>query len=429
MKAICLPRRNRSSFWAFCSSRLTFFLNWEFLMTLFRAEAVFASNISKFGKSFPQTDREDFNSSKKSTISTSLIHNIASNGKSEQVVTWFLKRIFLCCPTIEFCGKSTSVAELVVNGFVANVGIGIVPWISLSSLVWIVFVIPASGTASRFLCTSSDWIKRRKLISKKRFPVIQIDSMYQMSSVCRGWPKNENSESSQVDWKRETTFHYNLISHPEHISRITRRIHLFFHLQLGNELLYCLVISLNFCTETSSFRCSCAHLISPISYIFRIWVFRRTFSFRDNSSCSRTCSRLDSTNPYWASCSANFCSSVCRRSSPMHLLRDSTWSCCFAGSDLAWLSKWSLLPSRRDPLAFDGLAFLNTELLIMFPCSDEKQCTPLLRSFLTFRWMRPQTALSIRSRGLCTYLSLLHDHRIGFLRSFLDVQWWSQHFL
>ena len=43
-------------------------------------------SISKFGKFFPATDREDFNSSKESTISTSLIHSIASDGKSEQVV-------------------------------------------------------------------------------------------------------------------------------------------------------------------------------------------------------------------------------------------------------------------------------------------------------------------------------------------------------
>ena len=54
-------------------------------MILFRAEAIFASSISKFWKSFPQTDREDFNSSKESTISTSLIHNIASDGKSKDV--------------------------------------------------------------------------------------------------------------------------------------------------------------------------------------------------------------------------------------------------------------------------------------------------------------------------------------------------------
>ena len=37
-------------------------------------------------KILPQTDREDFNSSNESTISTSLIHSIASDGESEQVV-------------------------------------------------------------------------------------------------------------------------------------------------------------------------------------------------------------------------------------------------------------------------------------------------------------------------------------------------------
>ena len=52
------------------------------------------SSISKFEKFFPETDRENFNSSNESTISTSLTHNIASDGKSEQVVTWFLSRIF-----------------------------------------------------------------------------------------------------------------------------------------------------------------------------------------------------------------------------------------------------------------------------------------------------------------------------------------------
>ena len=113
----------------------------------------------------------------------------------------------------------------------------------------------------------------------------------------------------------------------------------------------------------------------------RIGVFRRTFSFINNSSWSQTCSRLDSTNPYCASCDANLCASVCCCSSPMHLLRDSTWSSCFARSDLAWLSKWSLLPSRRDPLRFDGLAFLNTELPIKVPCSDEHNASGFPEAF------------------------------------------------
>ena len=57
-------------------------------MILFKAEAIFASSISKFGKFFPEADREDFNSYNESTISTTLIHNIASEGKSEQELTW-----------------------------------------------------------------------------------------------------------------------------------------------------------------------------------------------------------------------------------------------------------------------------------------------------------------------------------------------------
>ena len=57
-------------------------------MILFKAEANLASSNSKFGTSSPSLDREDGNSSTESTISTSLIHNIASEGKSEQELTW-----------------------------------------------------------------------------------------------------------------------------------------------------------------------------------------------------------------------------------------------------------------------------------------------------------------------------------------------------
>ena len=57
-------------------------------MIFFRAKAIFASSISKFGKSVPQTDRGDFNSSNEQTISTSLIQNTVSDGKLEEVVAW-----------------------------------------------------------------------------------------------------------------------------------------------------------------------------------------------------------------------------------------------------------------------------------------------------------------------------------------------------
>ena len=46
-------------------------------MISFKAGAILASSSSKFGKSLPAIDRDDFNSYTDSTISTSLIHNIA----------------------------------------------------------------------------------------------------------------------------------------------------------------------------------------------------------------------------------------------------------------------------------------------------------------------------------------------------------------
>ena len=86
--------------------------------------------------------------------STSVIHSIASDGKSDQVVTWFLKLIFqnkidcglrnlqncnsdiccLCGPTMLFCGNSTGIDELIVDGLLVNIGICIVSPLCLSSL-------------------------------------------------------------------------------------------------------------------------------------------------------------------------------------------------------------------------------------------------------------------------------------------------------
>ena len=94
MKAICLPRRNRSSFWAFCCSRLTFFLNWEFWMILFRAEAILRVQHLEVWKILSTNWSQWCDSSTESTISTSLIHNIASDWKSEQAVTSVEKENF-----------------------------------------------------------------------------------------------------------------------------------------------------------------------------------------------------------------------------------------------------------------------------------------------------------------------------------------------
>ena len=63
-------------------------------MILSSAEAILASSTSKFGIEIPRIDDEDFNSSTESTISTSLIHCIASVRNCEQVHTSVLNLIF-----------------------------------------------------------------------------------------------------------------------------------------------------------------------------------------------------------------------------------------------------------------------------------------------------------------------------------------------
>ena len=68
----------------FLETDLFFLLKWEFWMILFKTEAILASSISKFGKSLLASDREDFNLSTESTISTSLIQKIASEGNQNK---------------------------------------------------------------------------------------------------------------------------------------------------------------------------------------------------------------------------------------------------------------------------------------------------------------------------------------------------------
>ena len=63
-------------------------------MILFSAEALLASSNSEFGPRIPLIEREDLRSSTDSTISTSLIHSIASVLNCEQVQTSVLNHIF-----------------------------------------------------------------------------------------------------------------------------------------------------------------------------------------------------------------------------------------------------------------------------------------------------------------------------------------------
>ena len=155
---------------------------------------------------------------------------------------------------------------------------------------------------------------------QKRSPVLRIDSMYQAAIFCRGWAKHEYSESLQVDWKRGTTLHKNLIPRNCEVS--------------------CWIVSwfsLIFWIDISSTFWTCALFIFSNSCILRICVSRRAFSFRNNSSCNRACSRRDVRlvmpcimPPFF------FCKSL------MHLLSDSTWTSLLARSVLARFNKWSL---------------------------------------------------------------------------------------
>ena len=96
MQAICLPWRIRSSFWAFCSSRLTFFLKWEFCLILFNAEAINSRvpAVQNSGNSCQQLIASILIHPLNRPSPIFWIHNIASKGKSEQELTWFSNLIF-----------------------------------------------------------------------------------------------------------------------------------------------------------------------------------------------------------------------------------------------------------------------------------------------------------------------------------------------
>ena len=123
------------------------------------------------------------------------------------------------------------------------------------------------------------------------------------------------------------------------------------------------------------------------------------------------------------------------------LLRGSTWSSCFARSDLAWLSKWSLMPSRRDLPTFDGSVFLKMELLNWFLGSalpDEDIAADFPDALGSWDELDIKLFSSVSLSTLCTYFSLLYCCRKFYwcswysrwitVLSTLHIQCWSQHF-
>ena len=81
-------------------------------MILFSAEAIFASSTSKSCIRIHLTEHEDFRSSTESTISTSLIHSIASVGNCEQIHTYSLQS---CLPASKGCWCSEFVEMKIWN--------------------------------------------------------------------------------------------------------------------------------------------------------------------------------------------------------------------------------------------------------------------------------------------------------------------------
>ena len=185
-----------------------------------------------------------------------------------------------------------------------------------------------------------------KIDYQKRFPVIPMYSMCQEAGVCRGSAWHENLESLQADWNRKTISHCNLIprleillDHSKTSSVLAFPATVKWAAELSRDFLFI------FSTETSAFRCV------------------------DNFSCTRTWSRRDSMYPCCASCNSFLWAQACCWSWLIQLLRDPTWCSCLISSDFVLLSKWFLLPPRKDLPQFDASAFLKPELLNWFPGS------------------------------------------------------------
>ena len=165
-------------------------------MILFKVEAILASSISKFGNLYPQSIAMTSVHPLDWPSPLLLIHNTASEGKSEQELTCVLNLILqhenngkeeelieqkdicgLCCAAVEFCGTSAC-KEFMVDGLLTHIGIGVVlPIRSHWNRTCGTWIRRVKNSLTRCLC----WIEHRSGIAKKRFPVFQTKSMCQMA--------------------------------------------------------------------------------------------------------------------------------------------------------------------------------------------------------------------------------------------------------
>ena len=177
MKTICLPRRNQSSFWAFCSSRLTFFLNREFgnwSCSEHQQSSRPASHFLDiaFQKRIARTWIPLMNHPSPLLWPITLL---PTDNQNRIAVPKFA--VFAVQPQ-NSAETPTSIIELIVDGLLANVGIGIVSLFCLSSLaktsprpcsLWNWPSLSLLCARVNSLRMISGWIKRRKLITKNVF--------------------------------------------------------------------------------------------------------------------------------------------------------------------------------------------------------------------------------------------------------------------
>ena len=188
-----------------------------------------------------------------------------------------------------------------------------------------------------FLKMISGWIECGKLITKnvflwsRRIPCVKWQPFVATQHWTRTW--NRCWLTGNV-WQSRTVIRF-------HFLKLTW---IFFQficpcISCICEVSFCTLslLSLTFCKENSSTHDSWALFISPIPCIFRIWVSPSTFSFIDNSSCRRTCSRRRVERPVVPIFERKFV------------------------AEAHWCNQ--LL---RDLPKFDGSAFLKTELLNWF---------------------------------------------------------------
>ena len=234
-------------------------------------------------------------------------------------------------------------------------------------------------------------------------------------------------------------------------SRISHRLHQFLHLlQLGSDVLNSLVIFLNFCIENSSTCCSCALFMFPISCLLQTCVSRRAFSFRNNSSCNRICSRLDSTNSFCTSCSALLWSSVrfvnhlCTYWVTRHeflfwldlILPDSASDLYCLRAEFHSNSTDSFFRPQNSTFGFSvhhvlvkAMQQVSQKLYDLLMNETFCALASVSLSWTTNAAGCPEALWAYDEWDVCALASLLNDHCIWFPWRSLGIQWWSQQLL